>query len=143
MRQRVQSILTNLEAVGEDLLALSDDIWLNIDHNDNEALAEGVRFKTAFNEQVAAFQGVAERLSGLVEDFTKVRTFDAPEAPGSVEERERRDRIIQSLDQRVPHGLDEDFRYKRPAVFTLDGVPSTAPTPGRRSTRPCAGIWRS
>jgi hypothetical protein len=23
----------------------------------------------------------------------------------------------------VPHGLDEDFRYKRPAVFTLDGVP--------------------
>jgi hypothetical protein len=93
-------------------------------HNDNEALAEGVRFKTAFNEQVAEFQGVAERLSGLVEDFTQVRTFDAPEAPGSAEERERRDRsIIQSLDQRVPHGLDEDFRYKRPAVFTLDGVP--------------------
>ena len=23
----------------------------------------------------------------------------------------------------MPHGLDEDFRYKRPAVFTLDGVP--------------------
>jgi len=23
----------------------------------------------------------------------------------------------------VPHGLEEDFRYKRPAVFTLDGVP--------------------
>jgi hypothetical protein len=39
MRQRIQSILTNLEAVGEDLLALSDDIWLNIDHNDNEAPA--------------------------------------------------------------------------------------------------------
>jgi hypothetical protein len=23
----------------------------------------------------------------------------------------------------MPHGLDEDFRYKRPAVFTLDGMP--------------------
>ncbi len=23
----------------------------------------------------------------------------------------------------MPHGLGEDFRYKRPAVFTLDGVP--------------------
>jgi hypothetical protein len=89
MRQRVQSILTNLEAVGEDLLALSDDIWLNSEHNDNEPLAEGVRAKTAFNEQVAEFQGVAERLSGLVEDFSQVRTFDAPEAPGSAEERER------------------------------------------------------
>jgi hypothetical protein len=53
MRQSVQSILTNLEAVGEELLALSDDIWLSIDHNDNEALAEGVRFKTTFNEQAA------------------------------------------------------------------------------------------
>ena len=50
MRERIQSILTNLDAVGEDLLALSDDIWLNIDHNDNGALAEGVRFKTAFND---------------------------------------------------------------------------------------------
>ena len=82
-----------------------------------------MRFKTAFNEQVAEFQSVAERLSRLVEDFTQIRTFDAPEAPGSAEERERRDRIIQSPDQRVPHGLDEAFRYKRPAVFTLDGVP--------------------
>jgi hypothetical protein len=52
-----------------------------------------------------------------------VPSFDAPEAPGSTEERERRERIIRSLDRRVPHGLDEDFRYKRPAIFTLDGVP--------------------
>jgi len=82
-----------------------------------------VRFKTAFNEQVAEFQGVAERLSRLVEDLTQVRTFDAPEAPGSAEERARRDRIIRPLDRRVPHGPEEDFRCKRPALSTLDGVP--------------------
>ncbi len=50
-------------------------------------------------------------------------SFNPPDAPTSSEERERRERIIQSLDQRVPHGLDEDFRYKRPAVFTVNGVP--------------------
>jgi hypothetical protein len=123
MRERIQSILTNLEAVGEDLLALSDDIWLSIDHNDSEAVARGAKFKISFNDNVAEFRAVAARLSALVEDFTQVPRFDAPDAPGSTEERERRERIIRSLDQRVPHGLDEDFRYKRPAVFTLDGVP--------------------
>lgn len=123
MRERIQSILTNLEAVGEDLLALSDDIWLNIDHNDSDAVAEGAEFKIAFNKNVGEFQSVATRLSALVEDFTQVPTFQAPDAPGSAEERERRERIIQSLDRRVPHRLDEDFRYKRPAVFTLNGVP--------------------
>ena len=123
MRARIQSILTNFDAVGEDLLALSDDIWLNIDHNDNEAVAEGARFKLAFNEQVDEFQQVAARLSTLVADFTKVPSFDAPDAPGSTEERERRERIIRSLDQGEPHGLNEDFRYKRPAVFTVGGLP--------------------
>ena len=58
-----------------------------------------------------------------MQDFTKVPSFEAPNAPGSQEEHERRERIIQSLYQRVPHGLGEDFCYKRPAVFTLDGVP--------------------
>ena len=123
MRERIQSILTTLEALGEDLLALSDDIWLSIDHNDSEAVAKGAEFKIDFNNSVGEFQAVAARLSGLVEDFTQVPSFEAPDAPGSAEERERRERMIRSLDQRVPHGLDEDFRYKRPAVFTVNGVP--------------------
>ena len=68
---------------------LPRNIASQTEQNGAEALAEGVRFRTAFNEQVAEFQGVAERLSGLVEEFTQVRTFDAPEAPGSAEGRER------------------------------------------------------
>jgi hypothetical protein len=31
--------------VRENLLALSDEIWQSIDHNDPEALEEGVQFK--------------------------------------------------------------------------------------------------
>jgi len=123
MRERIQSILTNLEAVGEDLLALSDDIWLSIDHNDNDSVAKGAEFKIDFNRSVKDFQAVAARLSALVEDFTQVPSFKAPDAPGTKEERERRERMIQSLDRRLPHGLDEDFRYKRPAIFTLSGIP--------------------
>ncbi len=93
MRERIQSILTNLEVVGEDLLALFDDIWLNIDHNDSDAVAKGAEFKIAFNKDVGEFQSVAARLSALVEDFTQVPSFEAPDAPGTTEERERRTQI--------------------------------------------------
>jgi len=123
MRQRIQAILANLEGVGEDLLALSDDIWLNIDHNDSTAVERGAEFKIAFNEAVDEFTGVAGRLSHLIEEFTEVPTFEAPAAPESTEERERRERLIRSLDQHVPHALHEDFRYKRPIAFTVGGVP--------------------
>ena len=70
MRERIRSILANLEAVGEDLLALSDDIWLNIDHNDSRAVQKGAEFKVAFNEAVSEFSHSSSRLSQLVEDFT-------------------------------------------------------------------------
>jgi hypothetical protein len=123
MHQRIRSILANLEAVGEDLLALSDDIWLNIDHNDSRAVQKGAEFKVAFNEAVAEFNRSSSRISQLVEDFTEVPTFEAPAAPRSKEESERRERIIRFLDQHVPHTLDEDFRYKRPIAFILGGVP--------------------
>ncbi len=42
---RTRHIPEDLEAVCENLLALSDDIWLSIDHNDNDAMVEGVHFK--------------------------------------------------------------------------------------------------
>lgn len=39
------SILEDLETVRENLLALLDDIWYSIDHNDTQALEEGVELK--------------------------------------------------------------------------------------------------
>ena len=123
IRQRIQSILSNLDTVGEDLLALSDDIWLNIDYKDSDAVAKGAAFMIAFNNTVGEYREVSGRLTHLVEEFTQVSTFEAPTAPKSDAERERRERLIHALDQRVPHGLDEDFRYKRPTLFTLGGVP--------------------
>ena len=101
MRQKIQNILSNLESIGEDLLALSDDIWLNIDHNDSDAVAKGAEFKIAFNNAVGEFSIVSSRLAQLVEEFTEVPPFEAPKAPDSPEERERRERTIRSLDQQV------------------------------------------
>jgi len=36
-------------AIGGDPPALSDDIWLNLDHHENDAVAKVAQFKMGFN----------------------------------------------------------------------------------------------
>jgi hypothetical protein len=118
MTKRILDILTDLERVRENLLALSDDIWMSIDHNDSQAMREGVEFKGQYNEKLADFDRLAGELSKLVQQFTKVQVEeeeeqDAADVPGDNQ------RIIRELDKETPHSLDEDFTYKRPFGFVL------------------------
>lgn len=117
MTDRIRSILQRLEQTREDLLALSDDIWLSIDHNDNHALQEGVAFKKEYNVKVTAFDQLAGELSELVQRFTAVR-LDAVVAPLN-QTPQSRDRIIRELDQRQGYRIDEDWTFKRPYGFQL------------------------
>jgi hypothetical protein len=127
---RTRQILEDLEAVRENLLALSDDIWRSIDHNDPEALETGVEFKRAYNAKAAAFDDVASELSVLIQHYTSVRLEEAEQTGGAngVEN----ERIIAELNREVPHRLDEDFTYKRPHGFILDGQGTTGITTWQR-----------
>src|SRR5271167_86320 len=111
MQDRTRRILGDLEAVRENLLALSDDIWLSIDHNDAQALEEGVEFKRSYNAKAAAFDQVASDLSALVQQYTSVR-LEAAEQTGA-DDRERNERIVAELNREEPHNLDETFTFKR------------------------------
>lgn len=104
-------ILEDLEAVRENLLALSDDIWLSNDHNDPESLEAGVAFKRTYNVKLGAFDSLATELSTLVQQFTSVN-LAAEEQTGGDSESENR-RIIHELDREEPHSLDENFTYRR------------------------------
>jgi hypothetical protein len=130
MEARVRRILEDLEAVRENLLALSDDVWLSIDHNDPESLEEGVQFKRAYNEKMAAFDRSATDLSALIQQFTSVR-LDAAEETGAKSQDDNL-RLIRDLDHEEPHSLDEDFTFKRPHGFVLDGQAVTGVTTWRR-----------
>ena len=99
MPDRTREILEDLEAVRENLLALSDDIWQSIDHNDPEGLEEGVRFKRAYNEKMAAFDTLASELSAMIQQFTSVRLEEHEDIGGDDESRNVR--IIQA-----PTGVD-------------------------------------
>lgn len=118
MEKRVQQILTDIERVQENLLALSDDIWLNIDHNDSQALQKGVDFKLAFNENLDKFNHNASEISQLIQQFTNVHIEVADVAQKGTPEH---DRIIQELDTTQPYTIDENFTYKRPYGFILQG----------------------
>jgi len=115
---RTRSILQELEQVREDLLALSDDIWLNIDHNDNEALAEGCRFKADYNEKMARLDQAAGELSELVQQFTQIKLEAEPVNPDTLTAAAT-ERIVRELDSHEVHSLDEDFMFKRPHGFRL------------------------
>ena len=115
---RVKRILEELAQTNEDLLALADDIWLSIDHNDNEALQEGVSFKAEYNEKVAAFDQLSSEISKLVEGYMGLDLEVETEAAS---ESNANQRIIKALDKHQKHSLDENFTYKKPFGFSIEG----------------------
>lgn len=121
MESKVREILTDLERTRENLLALSDDIWLSIEHNDTAALDEGVAFKRAYNEKLSEFDRLATELSELVQRFTEVRLDEAEEPDAEESDEAARQRVVAELDKKTPHYLGESFTYKRPYGFTLRG----------------------
>lgn len=127
---RTREILEDLDAVRENLLALSDDIWQSIDHNDPDALERGVEFKRAFNSKASAFDVVATDLSVLVQQYTSVCLEEAEES--GADDDLVNERIIADLNREEPHPLDEDFTYKRPHGFILDGRGTTGITTWQR-----------
>ncbi|MFB1485769.1 MULTISPECIES: hypothetical protein [unclassified Thiocapsa] len=122
--------MEQLEQVREDLLALSDDIWSSIDHNDSHALDEGVAFKKAYNAKMAAFDQLAGELSTLVQQFTAIDLAEPASSRG--EPAHTRDGIVRDLDRREPHSLEEDFTYKRPYGYRLGDEAQSGVTTWRR-----------
>jgi len=127
---RTREILQDLEAVRENLLALSDDIWAGIDRQDLDAFDEGVQFMRSFVEKNAAFDRVATDLSVLVQQFMSVR-LEESEQTGSGDQ-EQNERIISELNREEPHLIDEDFTFKRPFGFIFDGEAATGVTTWQR-----------
>lgn len=124
MKERIKNILSNLKNVQEDLLALSDDLWLEIDHNDNEAL----RFKSEFNTINKEFSDIANSLSELIQNHTNTPLYQQVESKEKQSSSIDNERIIKALDKKKPHTLTEDFKYKRPCGFILRGTPYTSKT---------------
>lgn len=121
MEERVRQILTDLERVRENLLELSDDIWLHIDHNNSDALKRGVEFKLTYNDKLAAFNRLAAELSELVQGFTKVQLAEPRAISAAALHAGMSGRNNQQVVEHTPHSIYESFTWTRPAALTLEG----------------------
>jgi len=118
----IRDILQDLERTRENMLALSDDIWLSIDHNDPDALQEGVAFKTEYNQRMTAFDRLSMEISELVQQYTQVRLEDPVREEDEEEsEQERNARVVRELNREDVHSLGEEFTFKRPCGYALQG----------------------
>jgi len=148
VNSRIRAILTDLDDVRENMLALSDEIWQSIDHNNQESLDQGYQFKKEYNLKAAEFNRLATELSTLVQQFTDVQLkprmvtpqqlviateeqptanpaattvtseYSSPE-PATATARARPTNSLHVADHGAAHTLDESFTFKRPYGFIL------------------------
>jgi hypothetical protein len=122
MTQPIRNILRDLDNIRENLFAFSDDVWLNIDHNDTQAMKAGIAFKEKLNAQLDAFGKLSDEMTRLVQKYTQVQTEG--EASPEIEVGKTaadNTRIIKELNRSEPHAITEKFTYMRPCGFVLDG----------------------
>jgi hypothetical protein len=72
---------------------------------------------------MAAFDALASDLSTMIQQFTSVRLEEQEES--GEDDESQNVRIIQALNREEPHSIDEDFTFKRPHGFILDGRGTT------------------
>lgn len=117
--QLTTNILQDLQNVQENLLGLSDNIWLEVDHNNNESFDEFVAFKRNYNNLMQEFSMLSNKIASAISQYADINV-DEPCLDSVNVVDDERERIIQALDQTVPHTLDEDFTYKRPCAVKID-----------------------
>ncbi len=122
MTQPIRNILRDLDNIRENLLAFSDDVWLGIDHNDTKAMKAGIAFKEKLNAQLDAFGKLSGEMTRLIQEYTQVRTEGEASSDNEIGKTAADNtRIIKDLNRSEPHALTEEFTYKRPCGFILDG----------------------
>lgn len=116
---KIKSILDTLNEVGEELLALPEDMLLSIDPRDNESITTRSAFLKDYNIQLEQYSASVTRITTLLKNFFDVDPEQEDEE-SSIGENTHRDRIVQELDRNESHSLDEPFTFKRPYGFILN-----------------------
>jgi hypothetical protein len=116
--EKAIAIVNDLLNVRENLLSLSNDIWLNINHNNNDELQQAINFKKEYNKLFDEFNKNALSLSALIQQYTGIGNTKAAK-PVIEESSEENRKIVIQLNKEIQHSLNEDYMYKRPYAFTL------------------------
>ena len=117
--EKINKILKALTNVREDLCALNDDIWHNLDHSSIEEVQAATSFQIQYIKLLDQFAQNSEEITALVSQFTGIKEEHVPIIM-DVNDSEN-ERLIKELNKEEAHSLDEDFTYKHPHGFIVDG----------------------
>ncbi len=120
MNTRISKIKIALEQLSEDLLALSDDIWRSIDHNDSEALDLGYGLKKEYNEQIDTFSKLVQNIGSTLEKFENRCLLNDSSTPSHDTGNHGGENKNFEYNENQAHSINEDFCYKRPCGMKLE-----------------------
>lgn len=117
--EKINKILKELTSAREDLWALNDDIWHNLDHSSIEEVQAATSFQIQYIKLLDQFAQNSEEIAALISQFTGVKEDEAPVIADSNDL--INERLIKELNKEEPHRIDEDFTYKRPYAIIIEG----------------------
>lgn len=124
--KKIHQILEQLADVNEQLVSLSDDIWLGIDHRDNESVVEGSQFIQDYNLTTSQLSKAAATVEQQLLTYFKT---DIESVHPTIEQGNndaiKNQRMIKELDPSKAYSLTDNFTYKRPYGFVLKGIAYT------------------
>lgn len=124
--KKIQSILGQLSDVNEQLVSLSDDIWLDIDHRDNESIMKGAEFIQDYNLTTSQLSKAAAAIEQqLFAYFQNEIESVKPVIDHGNDDMIKNQRMIKELDRNKACSLHDNFTYKRPYGFVLNGIAYT------------------
>jgi len=118
-KEKIKTIYDSLIDVQEKLLSLPYDIHLDIDPRDNKSLENGMKFLRNYNNNLTDFTKAANKISENLRNYFKINPEDE-NVEGESFNNDKKERIVQELDKKKPHTLNENFTYKTPYGFILE-----------------------
>lgn len=124
--KKIQQILGQLAEVNEQLMSLADDIWLDIDPRDNESIAAGAQFLQNYNQSTEQLSQAAAAIEQqLSQYFQQDSTNLQPVIEQGSDDSQKNQRMIKELDRSKAYSLRDNFTFKRPYGFVLNGIAYT------------------
>ena len=126
--KKINDIIGQLADVNEQLISLSDDIWLGINPRDNESVAAGTQFLQDYNLATNQLSQAAATIEQYLfnyfrNDLEKVQSVVEHGNDDTI----KNQRMINELDRGKAYTLTDNhnFTFTRPHSFVLEGIAYT------------------
>ena len=118
---KIEQVITDLGDTSDDLTALLDDIWLDIDHTNQASIKNGSERMISTLNAAANFRKASDELTAKLREFLPQPAI-VPVAPATASPVQQHNHFA-SMEQ---ISLTESWTHRRPAGFELRGKPSSS-----------------